>query len=143
MKADLTRAANVVPFPAMPRISPFVATNRLRELREARGMKLREVAEAIGTTPTHVNRLERGERDLTLGWMIPLARVLGVTPADILLPEHGGLTHDQRRLADTAREVPATRAAPLYAVAESLQPYRHGPEVHDLTERLAPPKKSA
>ncbi len=107
MKADFSNRNNVLLFPPMPKLSPFTATNRLRELRQARGWKLREVAEALGTTPTHINRLERGERDLTLAWMIPLARIYEVQPADLLLPEHGGLSPDQRHLVDTAREVPA------------------------------------
>jgi SOS-response transcriptional repressor LexA len=60
--------------------------NRLREIREAKGMTLAEVAAAAGgkTTPKTISRLERGEMRLSVPWMNRLAPVFGVKPAELL-----------------------------------------------------------
>lgn len=128
----------------MPRKVPFTPINRIREIRIARGLTLRDVADALGTTATQINRFERGERDIGFAWLRAIARVLSVAPADLLLPEDGGLTERERAVIDTLHEVPAASRAPLFAVAESLQPYRSAPAVLDHPARLEPPpRKSA
>ena len=62
--------------------------NRLRYWRTHRGLTLEQLAEAAQTSHQQIMRLERGERRLTLEWMIRLAQPLGVEPRD-LLPETG------------------------------------------------------
>ena len=107
----------------MPKIMPknrdFIPANRIRELRQAHGLKLRQIAEQIGTTPTHINRLERGERDLTLAWMRAIARVLDVAPADLLLPVDGGLDARERDIIGIIRHAPDNGRAAIFAVVES------------------------
>lgn len=137
VKADNTPMATVLHFPAMAKGRPFDAPNRIHELRKARNLSLRALAEQLGTTATHLNRLERGERDLSHAWMRSIARALGVTPADLLLPEDGGLGADERQAVDTLREVPAPNRAAINAFMESQQPYRGAPEIHELVPRKA------
>lgn len=62
--------------------------NRIRELREARGLTQEELAAEAGTTSQQIGRLERGARSLRQDWMERIAAVLGVTPAE-LLPQAG------------------------------------------------------
>jgi transcriptional regulator with XRE-family HTH domain len=55
---------------------------RVRELREEKGMSKRGLAAAAGITPKTARRIERGEavtRDTAVG----IARELGVTPRSI------------------------------------------------------------
>lgn len=76
--------------------------NRLREFRLARGLTLEQVAEAADTSHQQVLRLEKGERRLTVDWMVRLARPLGVEPKD-LLPDSGMDGALPTKLPDPAR----------------------------------------
>ena len=58
--------------------------NRIRELREARGLTQQQLADACGTTQPTIDRLEKGIRQLTEKWMQRLASALQVEPADLL-----------------------------------------------------------
>ncbi len=58
--------------------------NRLRYWRTHRGLTLEQLAEAAETSHQQIMRLERGERRLTLDWMIRLAQPLGIEPRDLL-----------------------------------------------------------
>jgi transcriptional regulator with XRE-family HTH domain len=60
--------------------------NRIRELREARGMSRAALAERAATAAAQIQKLELGLRQLTHTWMLKLAPALGCNPAD-LLPE--------------------------------------------------------
>lgn len=59
--------------------------NRIRELREARGLTQEQIAEAADTTFQQISRLEKGKRRLTDDWMRRLAPVLGVAPGALLV----------------------------------------------------------
>ena len=59
--------------------------NRIKELREVRGLTLQQVADAAGTSLQQIQRLENGHRRLTDDWMRRIAPVLGVHPAALLL----------------------------------------------------------
>lgn len=63
-----------------------MSTNRLRELRERAGLSMQGLASRVGTSAPQINKLEKGERRLTLDWMTRLARGLGVEP-QALLPQ--------------------------------------------------------
>lgn len=58
--------------------------NRIREWRTKRDWSLQQLAEASGTTRAQIDKLERGERRLTVDWMMRLAAPLGCLPADLL-----------------------------------------------------------
>lgn len=76
--------------------------NRIRELREAKGLTGRQLAEMIGTTQETISRLETGRRKLTHDWMRVIAKALGVTPADLITaPELQDVLEDAAPHADT------------------------------------------
>jgi phage repressor protein C with HTH and peptisase S24 domain len=58
----------------------------LRSLREAAGLSQAALAERIYTTQSQIDRLEKGERRLTIDWMTRLGSALGVDPAALLPP---------------------------------------------------------
>ena len=58
--------------------------NKLREIRKAKKMALKDVAESANTSVQQVQRLERGERRLTVDWVKRLAQAMGVDPAEIV-----------------------------------------------------------
>jgi transcriptional regulator with XRE-family HTH domain len=58
--------------------------NRLREIRELRGMTQQEAADALGTTSTHISRLENERSDLTHKWLVRFAKLYRVRPQDLI-----------------------------------------------------------
>lgn len=59
-------------------------SNRIREWRQKREWSLQQLAEASDTTRAQIDKLERGERRLTVDWMVRLAKPLQCLPADLL-----------------------------------------------------------
>ena len=58
--------------------------NRIRELRKAQGLTLKQVAKIVGTSDQQISHLEKGRRRLTAQWMERLAEALNCHPADLL-----------------------------------------------------------
>lgn len=58
--------------------------NFIRDWREYRGMTGDALARAVGTTKGQISMLETGERQLTQGWMVRIARILGCRPGDLM-----------------------------------------------------------
>lgn len=67
------------------------STNRIRELRQARGMTQEDLAALVGeeTSIATVSRLESGRMTLTLPWMERISAALGVTPHEIIAKGRG------------------------------------------------------
>ena len=61
--------------------------NRIRELREARGLTLDELALRVGTTNQQISHLELGKRQLTVTWLKRLGVALGCHPWAIVEDE--------------------------------------------------------
>ncbi|GIX18677.1 MAG: hypothetical protein KatS3mg120_0353 [Erythrobacter sp.] len=122
-------------------------TNRIRDLRKARGMTLADLAAACvpPTTAQTIGRLETGTRQLSLAWMERIAAALKVEPASLMRAEE---SEPARIIAElgpagpeplsTPREAvpPADLAAgvgasaPLVlAVAASIGEYRPGDQI--------------
>jgi len=59
-------------------------SNRLREFRDLAGLSMQALADRAGTTAPQINKLEKGERRLTLDWMTRLSAALGIEPKDLL-----------------------------------------------------------
>lgn len=57
---------------------------RVRGLRKARGLTLKEVASLSGLTLSRLGYVETGERELTVGALVRLARALGVGVNDLV-----------------------------------------------------------
>ena len=58
--------------------------NRLRELRKARGWSLQTLADKVGTSAPQIQRLEVGNRQITLEWLDRLASALGCDASELL-----------------------------------------------------------
>lgn len=58
--------------------------NRLKAIRLQRGLNLSEGARAVGTTPSQLLKLERGETRLNDRWLGRLAKAFETTAADII-----------------------------------------------------------
>lgn len=59
-------------------------TNKIKEVRELRGMNQTELARRIGTTASTISRLEDGKRRLSEMYLTPIAKALGVTPGELI-----------------------------------------------------------
>lgn len=59
--------------------------NRLKELREAKGVSQKELAHATGQSWTTVNRHERGSRRIRAHIMQLYARYFGVDPVELFV----------------------------------------------------------
>jgi transcriptional regulator with XRE-family HTH domain len=56
---------------------------RIRTLRQDRGLSQERLAEMAGVHRTYLSSLERGERNVSLDNIIAIAEALGVSPADL------------------------------------------------------------
>jgi len=76
-----------------PRATPASnqAPNRIRELRDMRGLSQEELGDRVGLSQQQIGSLERGQRGLTLVATQKLAHALEVAPAD-LLPDVVGVS---------------------------------------------------
>lgn len=112
--------ATLLVFPAMAGRLP----NRIRELREARGLLLKHLAPEIGCGTTHLSDMETGKRELSYPWMQRIARALAVRPADLLLPEdlHDALTPEQLILLDRFNRATPDQLDQLLRMTEIIVP---------------------
>lgn len=61
--------------------------NRIRRMRQRRGLTLKQVADAIRpepTTPQTIGRLEKGVRTVSVDWLAKIAEVLDCHVADLI-----------------------------------------------------------
>jgi len=63
--------------------------NRLRELREERGLTQEELAKALGVTRQTIIAIERGRYDPSLKLAFKIARFFGRAIEDIFIYEEG------------------------------------------------------
>lgn len=127
--------------------------NRVREIREARGLTLQQVADRVSdmtgerTTRTQISRLELGTRKLTVPWMQRLAAVLECDPTEFLhsaaMAANDGDEVQEPLAGNTTQALAAKTAAALgataYVVRKSRVP-RSGIQDGDLVAVL--PNKS-
>jgi predicted transcriptional regulator/DNA-binding Xre family transcriptional regulator len=90
-------------------LDPLTVGRRIRQLRNDRGMTLDALAAELGRAPSQVSVIENGKRELKLGELQKLARILGVTLDDLLSPE----PPSKRAALEIALE--RVQRAPLYA----------------------------
>lgn len=96
--------------------------NRIRELREGRGMTQAELAKLANVTPSALNKVEMGKRGLDQQWMDRLAAILDVAPAD-LLPDYQNpdrLEGAEAALITMYRAADDTQRKQLIALARAL-----------------------
>ncbi len=73
--------------------------NRLRELREGRGLTQEELAKVLGVTRQTIIAIERGKYDPSLKLAFKIARFFGVKIEDVFIYERdlGRGYHDRSR----------------------------------------------
>ncbi len=58
--------------------------NNIKKIRESRGYSQEQLADRIGTTFQKISKLERGERKLSLQWMMDISKALGCSISDLI-----------------------------------------------------------
>jgi transcriptional regulator with XRE-family HTH domain len=110
--------------------------NRIREVRKAQHVTLRDIAEALGTSQTQISRFETGGRPVDLIWLGRIARVLKVDIGQLLNAEDNQLAaRDEReRLVLESMRRGEEIAGPVLKVAESLSSF-HAEEPEEARRR--------
>jgi len=103
--------------------------NLVRHWRLQRGLTQRDLACRVGISHPALGRIETGGQELSQYWMEKIGRELGIIPADLLRPEIGGLTEQEREWVQTFREVPELNQRVIAAVFESQQEFRGPPQI--------------
>lgn len=96
--------------------------NRIGILRLEKGLSLTDLAKAAGTTKAQIQKLERGERRLSLGWMDRLARALDVKISDLLPQDAVTCQHgpEEREILDIVSQLPIEDRVVLVRIANDL-----------------------
>jgi transcriptional regulator with XRE-family HTH domain len=96
--------------------------NRIGILRLEKGLSLTELAKAAGTTKAQIQKLERGDRRLSLGWMDRLARALDVKMSDLLPQGAVACQHgpEEQEILDLVSQLPAEDRVVLVRIANEL-----------------------
>lgn len=91
--------------------------NRIRELREAKGLSADQLAEIVDppTSGAQIRRLEVGARKLTEDWMRRIAGALEVNPADLL---------ENAALAELCNEIEAVTPKGMTNITRALTNHR-------------------
>jgi transcriptional regulator with XRE-family HTH domain len=79
---------------------------RLRELRRERGLTLATLADWTGISAAHLSRMEKGERQPSIGSLIQLARAYGVSLGELVGDERPREHHVVRGAAAHVHEGP-------------------------------------
>lgn len=89
--------------------------NRIRELRKARKITQEAIAEGLGGTTTKgtIAKLENSTMALSLDYIVGIAKVLGVSPAEIIAP-----------VESSARDIPLLGAVAAGNWREAVQDAR-------------------
>ncbi len=92
----------------------------MRELRQAAGLSQEKLAELAGTSQPQINKLETGQRKMTVDWAVKLAQPLGVEPAALLgldLPAAPVTARPARPAMPALLRTPPAGAQPVLAAA--------------------------
>jgi transcriptional regulator with XRE-family HTH domain len=121
--------------------------NRISILRREKGVSLTDLAKAAGTTKAQIQKLERGDRRLSLDWMDRIARALDVKisdllPADVIACRHGP---EDREILEIVSQLPPEDRAILVRIAAGLldtmrswSSFSDAPAVPEETETASP-----
>lgn len=101
-------------------------SNRIRDIRKAKGLTLADVAAACQppTTAQTIGRLETGMRQLSLTWMNRIAAALAVEPASLMRAETAPAP---QIVAELGASGPAALTAPREALAPGALALDGGP----------------
>jgi transcriptional regulator with XRE-family HTH domain len=87
----------------------LAVARRLRRLRQERGLTLAALADRTGVSAVHLSRLEKGERQPSIGLLFQLARVYGTSLSSLVDEGEGSGYHLLRSSAATTHEGPDGR----------------------------------
>lgn len=76
--------------PALPETFEFIKDeypNNIRRIRKHKGLSLQKLADILNTSRSQLDKLERGDRRLTVDWLERISLALECSPID-LFPEH-------------------------------------------------------
>ncbi|MBB2911073.1 transcriptional regulator with XRE-family HTH domain [Streptosporangium becharense] len=82
----------------------LLVARRLQALRTRSGMTLNALAERTGLSAPYLSRLEKGERQPSVGTLLQLARVYGVSVGELVEGRPGGDYHLLRAADATAHQ---------------------------------------
>ena len=105
--------------------------NRIRALREARGLSLEALAVLVGTTNQQISNLETGKRRLTVDWLSRLGEALCCHPWTLVSDDHlsdsakNSVPPDERLLLESYRKLNQEQRR---AVLTLLAVHKTGPE---------------
>jgi len=104
-----------------PDTEPFMQ-NRIGILRVEKGLSLTDLARLAGTTKAQIQKLERGDRRLSLQWMSRLARALNVKMSDLLPEDTVACQHGQeeREILALVSQLPLEDRIALVRIANDL-----------------------
>lgn len=96
--------------------------NRIGVLRRERGLSLADLAKAAGTTKAQIQKLERGDRRLSLEWMERLAGALKVKPSDLLPAGSVSCQHgpEEREILEIVSRLPVEDRVLVVRIATEL-----------------------
>ena len=96
--------------------------NRIGILRVEKGLSLTDLARLAGTTKAQIQKLERGERRLSLQWMSRLARALDVKMSDLLPEDTVACQHgpEEREMLAIVAQLPLEDRIALVRIAYDL-----------------------
>jgi transcriptional regulator with XRE-family HTH domain len=96
--------------------------NRIGVLRRERGLSLAALAKAAGTTKAQIQKLERGDRRLSLDWMERLANALQVKPSDLLPESAVSCQHgpEEREILEIVSKLPEGERVTVVRMAVEL-----------------------
>jgi transcriptional regulator with XRE-family HTH domain len=121
------------PTPSANDGAPRQLTTRIWELRKLSGLTLKDLADAMGTTPQTVQRLETGSMTVSTDWLFRFAQVLRVQPSELISdPDARRATPDDafiwsltEGMIRARRAVPALDNAPLAVFEAAGQLAQH------------------
>lgn len=90
----------------------------LYEIRRARGMTQRQIAEAVGVEPDHISKLENGDRKLSPEWIDRLSKVLNCSKGELLGEE--GISEEEREILDMYKNLTPEKKQAVKAMLKAL-----------------------
>lgn len=90
---------------------------RIKELRKAKGLTQRQVAEMAGMSVSYYTELELGRKQINANRMEALARVFGTTPADLIA---GGEGDEIKRQLEVLSQLKPEQRRLVYEMIMSL-----------------------
>ena len=90
----------------------------LYEIRRARGMTQRQIAEAVGVEPDHISKLEIGDRKLSPELIDRLSKVLNCSKGELLGEE--GVSEEEREILDMYKNLTPEKKQAVKAMLKAL-----------------------